>query len=319
MAARWRARAFGLTVEGSFAAPGLDARDDPPGERRVRVGLADARELDGRCLGERKVLCERSTPAGVLVMRVDRAADGDYRIEAPGFGTFVVAADGREIVVAPADPAPWRWQRYLIGQALPLAAVLQGLEVLHASAVVVDGRAVALAGASFAGKTTLAMALVRRGADLLCDDVLAIEPVGEGLVAHPGPPVVNLRHPSIDSLTLDDDGLSELGRDEEALRVGVPGASGAAALMALYVLHRGGAEERTEFDEPAAGEAALLLASSFNFIVTDAARLRRQLDVCSRLASCADVAVVRTSTATTPDALACAIAERVTGVLSCAA
>ena len=319
MATQWSARAFGLMVQGDFPAPGLDGQTDRPGDRRVRVTVADARQVDRQWPGAGEVLSERSTSAGVLVMRVDRAAGGEYRIAAPGFGTFLVAGDGREIVVAPADPSPWRWQRYLIGQALPLAAVLQGLEVLHASAVVVDGRAVAFAGASFAGKTTLAMALVGSGADLLCDDVLALERTDEGLLAHPGPAVVNVRHGSAAALALDSGALLELGRDDEALRIGVQATGNAAPLAALYILDRGGAEERTQFEEPAAGEAALLLASSFNFIVTDDDRLRRQLDVCARLASCADIAVVRIPTAVTPDTLARLVAERLTGVLSCAA
>src|SRR3712207_7852895 len=44
---------------------------------------------------------------------------------------------------SPPGVAPWRWQRFLVGRILPWAAVLCGLEALHASAVVLDGRAIA--------------------------------------------------------------------------------------------------------------------------------------------------------------------------------
>src|SRR5262249_37777024 len=77
------------------------------------------------------------------------------------------------------------WQRLLVAQALPFAAVLQGLEVLHASAVATGPGAVALAGPSGSGKTSVALELCRRGARFLADDVVALEP-GADLSVHPG-------------------------------------------------------------------------------------------------------------------------------------
>ena len=64
----------------------------------------------------------------------------------------------------PDGTGPGEWQRFLIAQVLPFAAALHGLEVLHASAVTVAGRALALLGPSGAGKTSLALALCRTGA-----------------------------------------------------------------------------------------------------------------------------------------------------------
>jgi hypothetical protein len=232
---------------------------------------------------------------------------------------FLLSADGREIVAAPAHASPWRWQRYLIGQALPLAAVLQGVEVLHASAVVLDGRAIAFVGASHAGKTTLAMALVRAGAALLCDDVLAVEPTEHGVLAHPGPAVVNLRHAAADALGAPDPRATELGADEEARRVLVPMEGAAAPLRALYVLDRDAGHARPVVAPPAGGVAPLLLASSFNFIVMTPERLRRQLDVCARLADGAEVAMLRIPEAANPAAVAEMLAERAREEIPCAA
>ena len=75
---------------------------------------------------------------------------------------------------------------------LPFAALLQGLEVFHASAVVQGGEAIALLGPSRAGKTSLALELCARGASFLADDVLALETREDALFAHPGSPVAGV-------------------------------------------------------------------------------------------------------------------------------
>ncbi len=62
----------------------------------------------------------------------------------------------------------------LLGRVMALAAHADGRLTLHASAVSVAGRAVAFVGPKHAGKSTLALALVRKGARLLTDDTLVV-------------------------------------------------------------------------------------------------------------------------------------------------
>ena len=57
--------------------------------------------------------------------------------------------------------------------------------LLHAAAVVLEGRALLAAGPPDAGKTSLAVALGRAGADLLSDEVAPVQP--DGLRVHPFP------------------------------------------------------------------------------------------------------------------------------------
>lgn len=54
---------------------------------------------------------------------------------------------------------------------------------LHASTVVIDGRAVAFTGPAGSGKTAMAFAMMARGARLLADDVTWVRKVDEGLMA----------------------------------------------------------------------------------------------------------------------------------------
>jgi hypothetical protein len=74
----------------------------------------------------------------------------------------------------------------LLGRVLAMAAHGDGAFVLHASAVTIDGGVIAFLGPKQAGKSTLAMALLRRGARLVTDDTLAVRFAPDGPVAAPG-------------------------------------------------------------------------------------------------------------------------------------
>ncbi|MCU6452649.1 HPr kinase/phosphatase C-terminal domain-containing protein [Sphingomonas sp. A2-49] len=58
-------------------------------------------------------------------------------------------------------------------------------EMLHATAVAIDGRAVLLEGVSGTGKSDLALRLIDRGAMLVSDDQTLLMRQGERLVARP--------------------------------------------------------------------------------------------------------------------------------------
>jgi serine kinase of HPr protein (carbohydrate metabolism regulator) len=61
-------------------------------------------------------------------------------------------------------------------------------DILHASCVVIGGRAVLLAGRSGSGKSDLALRLIDRGAQLLCDDYTQVTRRRDGrLIATPSP------------------------------------------------------------------------------------------------------------------------------------
>ena len=126
-----------------------------------------------------------------------------------------------------------------MAQVLPFAALLQGLEVFHASGVVLGGEAIALLGPSNSGKTSLAMELCERGASFLADDVLTLEVADGRLRAHPGAPVAGVNRdaaePSGEVLASDD--------REHIIRI--QSASQPAPLGALFFIDR-----REEGPEP---------------------------------------------------------------------
>ncbi len=74
---------------------------------------------------------------------------------------------------------------YLLGPVLGFALRLRGVLAFHASAVLIDGRAVVLVGPSGAGKSTTAAAFARAGVPVLADDVVAVRVVDGVTLAYP--------------------------------------------------------------------------------------------------------------------------------------
>src|SRR4051812_46012884 len=191
---RWKARAFGLEISASFRAPGLPKATGSQRGRRVQVDLVSPAAIDRDWPAERatRVLEERfgrDTPERTI----DAHPRAGYRLYARHFGLARLSPSGARILCSPPNVAPWRWQRFLVGRILPWAAVLRGLEVLHASAVTLGGRAVALIGPTGAGKTSLALRLVAAGGGFLTDDVLALDEEEGELRAHPGAGLLSVR------------------------------------------------------------------------------------------------------------------------------
>ncbi len=92
---------------------------------------------------------------------------------------FDVTHDRRIVRVHPgSDHDPRLTSLLFEGNVLATLLMLAGEPVLHASAIAVDGSAVAFVGDSGSGKSTLAALLCAAGGRLISDDVLRVAPAG---------------------------------------------------------------------------------------------------------------------------------------------
>ncbi len=99
---------------------------------------------------------------------------------------FHVSRDGREIWATWAPSATLAdTETYLLGPVLGFAQRLMGVLCLHASAVVVDDRAIALCGPGSAGKSTTAGAFGAAGFGVLADDMTALRERDGNLLTQP--------------------------------------------------------------------------------------------------------------------------------------
>lgn len=313
-----RLRAFGLDLEASFPIPGASpAQPAGPAGRAVRLELATRDEiLSGWDPAAPQRISTRRAPSGRAAVAIDADERAGHLIRAQGFGCFWISPGAARIRCAPLRIPSWRWQRYLIGQVLPLAAVLRGLEVFHASAVAIDGRALALLGASTAGKTSVAVQLVLGGARFMTDDVLAVSPgAAGGVIAHPGVGVASLRHSAGALLAAGERRRlgHTIGRDREASRIELPRRAADAPLTRAYLLERSGEPGEPAIERLSPVDPRLLLGGSFNFVIRTTQRLENQLDVCARIARGVDVHRARFGPDTGPAELARAIEAGLAG------
>lgn len=113
---------------------------------------------------------------GDIRVRMYKCAGG-LRLVFDDTGTFDISPDGAVITWYRGPEAKVTDARAdLTGRVIAAALHLAGTVSLHASAVVVGGKAIGLIGVKGRGKSTLALALVRGGARLLTDDTLPVRP-----------------------------------------------------------------------------------------------------------------------------------------------
>lgn len=185
--------AYGLTIASELPLPELVA-----GEGRADVVIR---------LGQVERLPEDVGRSGDYV----RASADEATLFWENLGAFQVR-QGREIIVEPAPGVDERQLRaFLLGSTLGVLLHQRGLLTLHASAVEIEGGAVAFIGWKGQGKSTTAAALHARGYRLLTDDIVALDmsdPAGP--LAYPGFPQIKLRPDAASAVLGNADALPRL-------------------------------------------------------------------------------------------------------------
>jgi hypothetical protein len=267
--------AFGLSLRADRPLPGLVARDATPDvDVRITLGAMPPR-------WERLRRDESEAPPwytspthdapGSPALIVWRRAGGQY--------LHLRYADATEFVVDRAGTDVWAtWAgtatladtaTYLLGPVLGLVLRLHGVVCLHASAVAVDGRAVALFGLAGAGKSTLAAAFARRGDAVLADDIAALEPDGAGFRVRPAYPQLRLWPDSVRQLYGDERALPRLTPtwEKRGLDLTGPGyrfAPEPLPLAAIYILGERRAVDAPRVEElPEAGRLVTLAQNTY--------------------------------------------------------
>jgi hypothetical protein len=283
-----QASVFGIDVVADHELPILAASNAMPTGRAVELQVGpEADVARRRWPSDAELISEQLAPDGSFSMRIEAHPRSGYLIAASGYGSHLLAADGRRVSCAHAQASQSSSERLLIAQTLPFAALLNGLEVFHSSAVVLAGQALAFVGPSRSGKSTLALELCRGGASFLSDDVLALECQEGVLVGHPGSAAVSLDPAGLGATETESLAGSGppaagalLGANARERLVSMHGAARPAPLAALFFLDRRADGPTAPRFEPVRDPRALL-AATFNFVLASPERLKRLLEVCA--------------------------------------
>jgi hypothetical protein len=276
-----RSTVFGLDVCSAEPLSFLAGSRAQATGRRVELLAPSPREREPRRAWRGELICDQRRADGSVNLQMERSSEHGFRIWAPGYGWGEISAGGDRAIGGCGSGGWFAWQRLLVAQILPFVAVLRGLEVLHASAVEVAAEGIGLLGRSGAGKTSLALALCRRGAGFLADDVLAIENSAGELICHPGPPVVGVA--VVEARRLGELGVEAepLAEDERERMLAMSTHEGPVPLGGLVLVEPDpGGPDGIRCERGLA--ANQLLASTFNLVLTDGAREQRLLDVCAQ-------------------------------------
>ena len=204
--------AFGLSIRSEVELPQL-----PPGEEAALPDLA------------LRIGTVEPSLHSEIGYRRGRLFD-DFRYE---------AIAGREVVIEPLPgAAPHNVADGIMSRVLTIVAYQRGLLPLHASAVEVSGRVIAVSGLSGAGKSTMAALLAARGGRVIADDMLVL--AGDGTLAWPGAGGLKLSSKSLARIGRTPEGLALANDAEGKYFLPLPaGAQAAAPISTLVRLEEG--------------------------------------------------------------------------------
>jgi hypothetical protein len=218
----------GIVLASELRFPGLPDTLAARPDWSLRRGEGDPPAVAVTPIGERALGAERyalgRTPSG-------------YRLEYSHAGWFDIDLERATIVwYASGDAAEELARAIVLGPVLALALERAGVLCLHGSGVVIGGRGIVFLGGKHYGKSTLALSLVRLGAQWVSDDLIAIAP-GRPPSVRPGIASARVWNDAAQRLDLSSWGTLVPGIKSTVTNfVGRTLAFGEAVLGAVYVL-----------------------------------------------------------------------------------
>jgi len=151
---------------------------------------------------ETSYVAEYKSECGEPALRVFRLLDGKYyRFFYADQTEFLVDRAGTEIWAHWSAPLTLEdTATYLLGPVMGFVMLLRGIVCLHASAIAVGDKAIALLGPAGSGKSTTAAAFSERGYSILAEDVVTLDDGGDHFLVRPGYPCIRLWPASVKAL-----------------------------------------------------------------------------------------------------------------------
>ena len=198
----YRCSIYGLGVLANKLIPGVPASPTASVDVRISFGSLPAWLDEVSTQIETSYVSEYKDESGTPVLRVFSILEGKY--------SRFCYADQTEFIVDQAGTEIWaRWPApltledattYLLGPIMGFVMLLRGVVCLHASAVAIGERAIAILGPAGSGKSTTAAAFSDRGYSVLAEDVVTLDDRQDHFFVRPAYPCIRLWPASVKAL-----------------------------------------------------------------------------------------------------------------------
>jgi hypothetical protein len=282
--------AYGVCLEASRPIPGLvPLRESFNAHLKVRLGEAPR----GLATTREWYRSEYKDESGIPVLTVWELEEGRFfRFRYTDHTEFVIDRSGTEVWATwPDDLTIEDTSTYLLGPVMGFVLLLRGITSLHASAVAINDRAVALVGPAGVGKSTIAAVFARLGFAVLSEDVVALSQTDDGFFVQPGYPLIRLWADSVRALFGDEDALPLLtpNWDKQYLDLTSAGyrfQKHPLPLAAVYIIGERSPEQAAPFVTrmPAKEKVINLIANTYTAYLVRAEMRERQFQLLSRVA-----------------------------------
>ena len=289
----YRCSIYGLGVTSNKAIPGVPVSPEPSTDVRISFGSLPAWLHDlNTTQVETSYVADYKDECGNPLLRVFRVLDGEYyRFSYADRTEFVLDHAATEIWADWPDPLTLEdAATYLLGPIMGFVMLLRGVVCLHASAIAIGDKAIAVLGPAGSGKSTTAAAFSERGYSILAEDVVTLDDRGDQFLIRPAYPCIRLWPASVKALYGSETHLPKLtpnwekryldltARPEQFQRQALP-------LRAIYQLGERSGDEAAPFIEPVDRAEALisLVANTYASKLMDKQMRAREFELLTRV------------------------------------
>lgn len=274
--------------------PGLTAGDLPTAAPKVHVHFGALPQIAAEVRPSAEVLTYASAyvnESGEPALRVWQVDGGAFfRLSYASGMQFWLDRRGSEIWASwPETSSLKDAATYLLGPVLGVLLRLRGIICIHASAIAVEGCAIAFVGPAGAGKSTTAAIFAQRGCAVLSDDIVALAEEFETFHVLPAYPHLCLWPDSVGLLYGSRDRLPRFVPDWEkrCLSLGreeLKFAQRSLPLGVIYLLQERTSDLRPQVESvPLPAAFMALVANSYASKILDREMRANEFDVLSRL------------------------------------
>jgi hypothetical protein len=239
---------YGLGIVANEIIPGVPAAPIASDDVRITFSSLPSWLYEVSANQVETYVADYNDECGNPVLRMFSVLEGKYfRFSYADRTEFLVDQAGTEVWAKWAEPLTIEdTATYLLGPVMGFVMLLRGVVCLHASAIAVGDKAIALLGPAGSGKSTTAAAFSDRGYSVLAEDVVTLDDHGCQFLVRPGYPCIRLWPASVKALYGSESHLPKLTPNWDKCYLDLTERFHAEPLPLAAIYHLGGRRHDTK-------------------------------------------------------------------------